>query len=106
MYAIVSTGGKQVKVETGQTVYVEKLDGEVGKEVLLDKVLYFSDGDKVAVGNPYLKGYQVKATIEKQSRGKKIRVLRYHAKNNVRVHRGHRQPFTAIKIQSILPKSK
>lgn len=100
MYAIVETGGKQVKAEVGEVVYVEKLPIEVGKEVILDKVLYV-DGDKTLVGQPYVKGAKVKCSVLKQSRGKKIRVLRYKAKNNVRVRRGHRQPFTALKVEAI-----
>lgn len=105
MYAIVESGGKQLKVEKDQIIYVEKIDGEVGANVILQNVLFLSDDDgKVKVGNPYIKNAKVSATIEKQGRGKKIRVLRYHAKNNVRVHRGHRQPFTALKVMSISEK--
>lgn len=103
MYAIVETGGKQVKAEVGEVVYVEKLDGEVGSSIILDKVLYI-DSDKVSVGTPYVNGAKVKCSILKQSRGKKIRVLRYRAKNNVRVKRGHRQPFTALKVEAITTK--
>ena len=100
MYAIILTGGKQIKAEVGQTIYTEKIEGEKDTEVTFDKVL-FVEGDQILVGKPFVEGASVKATIVKQGRGKKSRVLRYHAKSNVRVHRGHRQPFTALKVEAI-----
>lgn len=100
MYAIILTGGKQIKAEVGQVIYAEKLEGEIGSELTFDKVLYV-DSDKVTVGAPLIAGATVKATIVKQGRGKKIRVLRYKSKKNVRVAHGHRQPFTACRIESI-----
>ena len=102
MYAIISTGGKQIKAEVGKTIYVEKLDGKEGSKVNFDKVLYVDDNGNVKVGSPYLKGAKVNGTILKQGKEKKIRVLRYHAKSNVRVHRGHRQPYSAVKIEEIV----
>ena len=101
MYAIILTGGKQLKAEVGQTLFVEKLDGEKDAEVVFDKVLYVEDGEKVQLGKPFVKDASVKAKIGKQGREKKIHVLRYKAKSNVRVHRGHRQPYTAVAIEAI-----
>lgn len=100
MYAIILTGGKQVKAEIGQVIYTEKIEGEKNQEVSFDKVL-FIDGEKVLVGKPFVEGATVKATIVKQGREPKIRVLRYKAKSNLRVARGHRQPYTALKIEAI-----
>ena len=100
MYAIILTGGKQVKAEIGQVIYTEKIEGEKDQEVSFDKVL-FIDGEKVLVGKPFVEGATVKATIVKQGREPKIRVLRYKAKSNLRVARGHRQPYTALKIEAI-----
>ena len=100
MYAIILTGGKQVKAEIGQVIYTEKIEGEKDREVSFDKVL-FIDGEKVLVGKPFVEGATVKATIVKQGREPKIRVLRYKAKSNLRVARGHRQPYTALKIEAI-----
>ena len=100
MYAIILTGGKQIKAEVGQTIYTEKIEGEKDTEVTFDKVL-FVEGDQILVGKPFVEGASVKATIVKQGRGKKIRVLLYHAKSNVRVHPYHRQPFTALKVEAI-----
>ena len=100
MYAIILTGGKQVKAEIGQVIYTEKIEGEKDQEVSFDKVL-FIDGEKVLVGKPFVEGATVKATIVKQGREPKIRVLRNKAKSNLRVARGHRQPYTALKIEAI-----
>lgn len=100
MYAILETGGKQVRVEVGQQIYVERLNGEVDQEVTLDKVLLVS-GDKLSVGNPYVKGALVKAKIVKQGLAKKIRIYKYKAKNNYRRTYGHRQPYTCLAIESI-----
>ena len=100
MYAIILTGGKQIKAEVGATIYTEKIEGEKDTAVTFDKVL-FADGDQVLVGKPFVEGATVKASIVKQGREKKIHVLRYKAKSNLRVRRGHRQPYTALKVESI-----
>ncbi|NLB48526.1 MAG: 50S ribosomal protein L21 [Erysipelotrichia bacterium] len=100
MYAIIETGGKQVRVEVGSKIYVEKLDAEVDSIVTLDKVLLI--GDKtVKVGNPYLKGATVTAKVEKQGKRKKIRVFTYKSKARVRRTLGHRQPYTCLIIETI-----
>ena len=101
MYAVILTGGKQVKAEVGQTIYCEKIDGKVGDSVTFDKVLYVN-GEKTIFGSPYIDGAKVIANITKQSRASKIRVLRYKAKSNVRVMKGHRQPYTAVSVESIV----
>lgn len=100
MYAIILTGGKQIKAEVGQTIYTEKIEGEKDAEIVFDKVL-FVEGDSVLVGKPFVEGATVKASIVKQGREKKIHVLRYKAKSNLRVRHGHRQPYTALKVESI-----
>jgi large subunit ribosomal protein L21 len=100
MYAIIETGGKQVRVEVGSKIYVEKLDAEVGSTITLDKVLLI--GDKaVKVGAPYLDGAKVTAKVEKQGKGKKIRVFKYKAKANEHKTIGHRQPYTCLVIEAI-----
>ncbi|HHT66763.1 MAG TPA: 50S ribosomal protein L21 [Erysipelotrichaceae bacterium] len=100
MYAIIETGGKQVRVEVGSKIYVEKLDAEVGSTVTIDKVLLL--GDKtVKVGSPYVDGAKVTAKVEKQGKGKKIRVFKYKSKANVRKTIGHRQPYTCLVVETI-----
>ncbi len=100
MYAIVETGGKQVKVAVGDKIYVEKIDAEAGNEVTLSKVL-FVGGEKTVVGNPYVKGAEVVAKVEKQGRGEKIRIYKYKSKANERKTKGHRQPYTCLVIKEI-----
>lgn len=100
MYAIIETGGKQVRVEVGSKIYVEKLEAEVGAVITIDKVLLI--GDKVIkVGNPFLVGAKVTAKVEKQGKQKKIRVFKYKSKANVRKTIGHRQPYTCLVIEAI-----
>ena len=100
MYAIVETGGKQVRVEVGSKIYVEKLDAEVNSTVKLDKVLLIGD-KKAVVGNPYINGASVTAKVEKQGLGKKIRVFKYKSKANEHKTIGHRQPYTCLVVESI-----
>ena len=100
MYAIIETGGKQVKVEEGQTIYIEKLNAEAGETVTFDKVL-FVGGDSVKVGSPVVAGATVTAKVEKQGRQKKITVFKFKAKKNYRRKQGHRQPYTKVVIEKI-----
>lgn len=101
MYAIIETGGKQVYVEEGATIFVEKLDANEGDAVVFDKVVVYSNRT-TRVGTPYVKGVKVNAKVEKQGKGKKIIVYKYKAKKGSS-HRkqGHRQPYTKLTIESI-----
>ncbi len=100
MYAVIETGGKQVKVEAGQAIYVEKLDVEAGKTYTFDKVLLVQD-DELHLGTPYIEGATVEALCEKQGRGKKIVVFKYKAKKQYKHTQGHRQAYTKLTIKSI-----
>lgn len=100
MYAIIETGGKQLKVAVGQKVFVEKLDAEAGATFTFDKVLLVAD-DKVTFGTPLVKGATVTAKVEKQGLGRKLKVFKYKAKHNVRKTIGHRQPYTSLIIEAI-----
>ncbi|KAI4453650.1 cystathionine beta-synthase [Holotrichia oblita] len=100
MYAVIKTGGKQLKVAENEELFIEKIAGEPGDKVTFDEVLMVGD-DKVKVGSPLVKNAKVEATIVKHGLGEKIVVFRYRAKHNVRVKRGHRQPYTKIVINSI-----
>ena len=100
MYAIIETGGKQIRVNVGDKIYVEKLDANVGDKVTFDKVLLL--GDKNAkVGTPNVSGASVVGKVEKQGLSKKIRVFKYKAKANEHKTIGHRQPYTCLVIESI-----
>lgn len=97
MYAIFITGGKQYRASEGDVIYVEKLEGEAGQEVVFDQVLLV--GDKV--GTPLVEGAKVTGTIEKQGKGKKIIVFKMKAKKNYRKKQGHRQAYTKVVINKI-----
>ncbi|OCN03666.1 50S ribosomal protein L21 [Erysipelotrichaceae bacterium MTC7] len=101
MYAIIETGGKQIKVEKGQSIFVEKLDVNAGDKVTFDKVVLVSD-KATKIGTPYVEGAKVQATVEKQGKAKKIIVYKYKAKKGSS-HRkqGHRQPYTKLTIDAI-----
>ena len=101
MYAIIETGGKQVKVEVGSKVYVEKLDVETGSVYTFDKVLLVSDDNSAKVGTPYVAGASVTAKVEKQGKEKKILVFKYKSKANYRRKQGHRQPYTCLTVEAI-----
>jgi len=101
MYAIIETCGKQYKVSEGDVVFFEKLEAEEGKKVKFDNVILVSDGKKVEVGTPYVKGAKVEGKVIAHGKAKKIIVLKYKAKKNYRRKQGHRQPFTKVEITSI-----
>lgn len=101
MYAIIESCGRQYKVEEGDVVFFEKLDAEEGKKVKFDNVVLVSDGKKVDVGAPYVKGASVEGTVVSHGKGKKIIVYKYKPKKNYRRTQGHRQPYTKVEIKSI-----
>ena len=97
MYAIIETGGKQYRVAAGDVIKVEKLDTNAGDTFTFDKVLFA--GDKV--GTPYVAGATVTANVLEQGRHKKVIAFKYKAKKGYRRKKGHRQPFTSLKIDTI-----
>jgi large subunit ribosomal protein L21 len=101
MYAVIATGGKQYKVQEGEILRVEKLDGEVGAPISFDQVLMVSDGETVQVGAPVLESMAVRGQIVEQGKAKKILVFKYKRRKRYRRKQGHRQPFTAIRIDAI-----
>lgn len=100
MYAIIETGGKQVKVVEGQQIFVEKVNAEANETITFENVL-FVGGDDVKVGTPYVKGVTVTAKVEQQGRGKKLTVYKFKPKKNYSRKQGHRQPFTKLTISKI-----
>ncbi len=102
MYAVIQTGGKQYRVEPGQTLSVEKLPGDLGDSVNFDDVLLVSDEDKVTVGRPMVSGAKVTAEIVEQGQDKKVIVFKFQRRKNYRRRYGHRQLFTSIKINEVV----
>lgn len=101
MYAIVETGGKQYRVTPGDVFRVEKLPVERGATVELDQVLLVADDDATTVGAPRVDGAKVVCTVVEQDRAKKVYAIRYKPKKNVRVKRGHRQYYSALRVERI-----
>lgn len=101
MYAVVATGGKQYRVVAGEILHVEKLAGDVGSDVTFDQVLMLGEGDDVQIGQPVVQGAMVKGHIVEQDRGKKVIVFKYKRRKRYRRKQGHRQSYTAVKIDAI-----
>jgi large subunit ribosomal protein L21 len=102
MYAVVNTGGKQYKVQQGEVLRIEKIPGDVGSPVTFDRVLMFSDGENVSIGQPLLEDVAVEGHIVEQGKAKKIIVFKYKRRKRYRRKQGHRQEFTAVLIDSII----
>ncbi|MBS0195015.1 MAG: 50S ribosomal protein L21 [Proteobacteria bacterium] len=105
MYAVLVTGGKQYRVMQGETLRVEKLEGDVGSAVKFDNVLMLADGEQVHVGDA-LKGASVAATIKGHGRADKIRIVKFRRRKHHRKQMGHRQHFTEVEITGIHAGSK
>ena len=101
VFAIIETGGKQYKVNEGDTIFVEKLDVAEGETVVFDSVKALSREGALKVGTPNVEGAKVTATVVKNGKGKKIYVLKYKAKKNEKKKIGHRQPYTKVQIMTI-----
>jgi len=100
-YAIFATGGKQYQAVEGKTIAVEKIEGEAGAPVEFKDVLFRKTGDdKFEIGKPYLET-PIKASIVKQMKTPKVIVFKFKRRKKVRVKKGHRQPQTVVRIESI-----
>jgi large subunit ribosomal protein L21 len=103
MYAVVSSGGKQYRVEAGSTLTLERLDGEPGASFTFDRVLLIGDGDDVTVGTPVVPGATVSATVLGQALGPKLVIFKFKQKVKYRRRTGHRQHLTRVRIDEIHP---
>lgn len=101
MYAIIRTGGKQYRVQKGDVVRVERLDHAVGSSVTLEDVLFVGGEGEPRVGSPRIEGASVVGTVVEQDRDAKIRVFKYKKRKHYRRTRGHRQSFTALRIDAV-----
>ncbi len=101
-YAIIETGGKQYRVQEGDSITVEKLPGEEGGTVELDNVLLVSKDEKITVGQPRVDGAKVVAEVARQGKADKITVLKYKSKTRYHVKSGHRQQVTKLSIKQIV----
>ena len=100
MFAVIKTGGKQYKISPEEKLKIEKLDAKEGDKVVFEEVLLVEDGD-IKIGQPLVKGAKVEAEVLKQAKADKVIVFKYKPKKRYQVKRGHRQPFTEVKILGI-----
>lgn len=105
MYAVIKTGGKQYRVSPGEKLRVEKLESEIGAEVMLSQVLLVANGENVTVGTPIVVGASVKAKVLAHGRADKVMIFKFRRRKHYRKTQGHRQSFTEIEIGDILAAS-
>ena len=101
-YAIIETGGKQYRVQPGDTIEVELLPDEVGSSLEFDQVLLVGADERVTVGHPTVEGGRVVAEVQEHGRGEKIVVFKYKSKVRYRRKQGHRQSYTKLAIKDIV----
>lgn len=101
MYAVILSGGKQYRVQEGDTLKLESLPEEVGSTVSFDKILMVGEGDQLKLGKPYLTGCTVSATVVSQGRHKKIHIVKFRRRKHHEKWQGHRQNYTEVKITAI-----
>jgi len=101
MYAVIKSGGKQYRVESGAQVRVETLAVDVGAAVAFEEVLLVGNGDKVKVGAPLVSGAKVKATVVSHGRGEKVKIFKFRRRKHSQKSQGHRQNYTEVRIDEI-----
>jgi len=101
MYALFEYKGKQYKAEKDALIQVDKIDAEDGASIDIDSVLLVSDGDKISVGTPFVKGAKISAVVENSFRDKKVLVFKYKSKKDYHRLIGHRQEYTNIRVKDI-----
>ncbi|MDW5376181.1 50S ribosomal protein L21 [Halomonas sp. HP20-15] len=101
MYAVIKSGGKQYRVQEGQTLKLEKLEVATGDSLDFDQVLLVADGDDVKVGAPLVDGAKVSAEVVSHGRGEKVTIIKFRRRKHSMRRQGHRQWFTEVKITGI-----
>jgi large subunit ribosomal protein L21 len=102
MYAVLKTGGKQYRVQSGESVRVEALSAAVGAAVSFEEVLMVGEGESVRVGTPFVAGAKVKATVVAHGRGEKVRIFKLRRRKHFQKSQGHRQGYTEVRIDDIV----
>ena len=101
MYAVIKSGGKQYRVESGAQVRLESLAADVGSAISFEEVLLVGNGDKVKVGAPLVSGAKVKATVVSHGRGEKVKIFKLRRRKHFQKTQGHRQNYTEVRIDEI-----
>jgi large subunit ribosomal protein L21 len=102
MYAVIKSGGKQYRVESGAQVRVESLTADVGSAVAFEEVLLVGNGESVKVGAPLVSGAKVKATVVSHGRGDKVKIFKLRRRKHYQKTQGHRQNYTEVRIDDIV----
>ncbi len=102
MFAVINTGGKQYRVSEGTVLRIEKLTADAGSTVEFDQVLLVGQGDQVKVGKPFLGGAKVTATVQSHGKGDKVSIVKFRRRKHYLRQKGHRQPYTEIKVTGIV----
>jgi large subunit ribosomal protein L21 len=103
VFAIIQSGGRQVKVTPGATITVDRIEAEAGQEVSIDQVLVLEkDGGEVLAGSPFVANVKVVGVIDGESRGPKIRIFKKKRRKGMRVTKGHRSTYTRVRITDIV----
>ena len=102
MYAIIETGGKQIKVEEGKEIQVEKLETTEDAKLTFENVLLVVDGEDISVGKPFVENARVQATFLRETKGKKLIVFKFRRRKNSKTKKGHRQNYSLVKIDRII----
>ena len=102
MYAVIKSGGKQYRVESGGKLRVESLAADVGAAISFDQVLLVGEGESVRLGQPVVTGATVKATVVSHGRGEKVKIFKMRRRKHYQKHQGHRQNYTELRIDSIV----
>ncbi len=105
-YAIIKSGGKQIKTEIGQAIWIEKIDDEIDKVISFKEIIALSNNGKISLGAPLIEGAEVKAVVQKHGKGPKLIIFRTKAKSNWSRKQGHRQPYTRLLVEQILENGK
>ena len=101
MFAVIKAGGKQYRVAAGETIKVERLSADVGKDVTLDQVVAIGSGADLVLGAPLVAGASVVANVVSHGRHPKVRIFKMHKRKHYRKSQGHRQSFTEIRISAV-----
>jgi large subunit ribosomal protein L21 len=102
MYAVIKAGGKQYKVAAGEKIKVEQIAADVGQEVVIEQVLAVGDGAQLQVGDPWVAGASVKATVVAHGKHDKVRIFKMRRRKHYQRHGGHRQSYTELQIGSLV----
>jgi large subunit ribosomal protein L21 len=102
MFAVITTGGKQYRVQEGSVLRIEKLPEVQGATVVFGQVLLVGEGTDIKVGKPYLEGGKVTATVQSHGKGDKVRIVKFRRRKHYKREKTHRQPYTEIKVTGIV----